>query len=218
MSIERAEQIYSSYSGVYDLLFDAILQPGRKRAIAAMEIQRGDSILEVGVGTGLSLPLYPEGCRVTGIDISLPMLNKAAEKVMKLGRSNVDLRRMSAERLKWPDATFDHVLLSYVISCVEKPEQVIAEVHRVCKPGGRVLFLNHFHSGNRLVAWGERQLTPLTKRLGFVLDLPFSVVTGSGLFKVERIDRVNLLGMWSLAICTPIFPAHLSTGTLRDSR
>src|SRR5678815_1088280 len=217
MSIERVEQIYSSYSGVYDLLFDAILQPGRKHAIAAMEIQRGDSILEVGVGTGLSLPLYPEGCHVTGIDISLPMLNKAAEKVMKLGRSNVDLRRMSAERLKWPDATFDHVLLSYVISCVEKPEQVIAEVHRVCKPGGRVLFLNHFHSGNRLVAWGERRLTPLTKRLGFVLDLPFKVVKDSGLFDVERIDRVNRLGMWSLAICTHISAARLPAGTLHGA-
>lgn len=204
MSIERAEEIYSSYSGVYDLLFDTILQPGRRRAIAAMAIERGDNILEVGVGTGLSLPLYPDGCHVTGIDISLPMLQKAADKIVKLGKANVDLKRMPAERLKWPDGTFDKVLLSYVISCVEEPVQVVAEVHRVCKPGGRVLFLNHFHSSNPIMAWGERRLTPLSKRLGFVLDLPLRVITDSGLFHIERIERVNLLGLWSLVICEPV--------------
>src|SRR5512143_133504 len=132
MTIERAEEIYSSYSGVYDLFFDTILHPGRKRAIAGMTIEPGDNILEVGVGTGLSLPLYPDNCHVTGIDISLPMLQRAAAKVVKHGKSNVELKRMSAERLKWADGTFDKVLLSYVISCVEKPSSVIAEVHRVC--------------------------------------------------------------------------------------
>ena len=204
MAIERAEQIYSSYSGVYDLLFDAILQPGRNRAIAAMSLEPGDDVLEVGVGTGLSLPLYPDHCQVTGIDISMPMLRKATGKVIRLGRSNVVLRRMSAERLKWPEASFDKVLLSYVISCVEQPGPVIREVHRVCKPGGRVLFLNHFHSGNRLVAWGERRLTPISKRLGFVLDMPISIIAGSGLFRIESVERVNLLGLWSLVICEPL--------------
>jgi phosphatidylethanolamine/phosphatidyl-N-methylethanolamine N-methyltransferase len=204
MTVERVERIYSSYSGVYDLLFDTILQPGRRRAIAAMSIEADDSILEVGVGTGLSLPLYPEGCRVTGIDISLPMLRRAARKLVALGKGNVDLKRMSAERLKYPEGTFDKVLLSYVISCVEKPEQVVREVHRVCKPGGLVLFLNHFHSRGRVLSWGEKRLTPLSRRLGFVLDLPQAVVTGSGLFEVERIDRVNLLGLWSLVICRRI--------------
>lgn len=202
MTVERAEQIYSSYSGVYDLLFDAILQPGRRRAVEAMAIEAGDNILEVGVGTGLSLPLYPEVCRVTGIDISLPMLQKAAEKVESLGMANVELKRMSAEHLKWPEGTFDKVLLCYVISCVERPEQIIKEVHRVCRPGGRVLFLNHFHSRNRLLRWGEKRLNPLSKRLGFVLDLPLNVVTESGLFEVNRIDRVNLFGLWSLVSCT----------------
>ncbi|HET6373890.1 MAG TPA: methyltransferase domain-containing protein [Candidatus Polarisedimenticolia bacterium] len=201
MAIERVEEIYSSYSGVYDLLFDAILSPGRRRAIQAMEIDGGDRILEVGVGTGLSLSYYPAGCHVTGIDISLPMLQKAAKKVGR-SRASVDLKRMSAEHLKWPDASFDKVLLSYVISCVERPEQVVREVHRVCRPGGRVLFLNHFHSSGRLHAWGERRLTPLTKRLGFVLDLPLTAVTGTGLFEIERIERVNLFGLWSLVSCT----------------
>ncbi len=153
------------------------------------------------MASGLSLPLYPDWCRVTGIDISLPMLRRAAERSVAMGRVNIELKRMSADHLKWPEATFDKVLLSYVISCVEKPAQVVSEVHRVCKPGGRVLFLNHFHSRNRLMAWGETRLTPLSRRLGFVLDLPLSVITQSGLFEVERIDRANLFGLWSLVTC-----------------
>jgi phosphatidylethanolamine/phosphatidyl-N-methylethanolamine N-methyltransferase len=201
MAVEHAERIYSSYSGVYDYLFDTILQPGRRRAVQALAIQEGDKILEVGVGTGLSLPLYPEGCRVTGIDISAPMLEKASERVDSLGIDHVDLRLMSAERLEWPDGAFDKVLLPYVISCVENPDRVIHEVHRVCRPGGHVFFLNHFQSPRRLVAWGERRLTPLSRRMGFVLDLPIATVTASGLFEVVGIERVNILGLWSLVDC-----------------
>lgn len=201
MAMERAEQIYSSYSGFYDLLFDTVLQPGRKKAVAAMAIEPGDNILEVGVGTGLSLPLYPEGCRVTGIDISHAMLRKAAERVVRMGRGDIDLKRMSAEHLKWPEATFDKVLLPYMISCVERPEQVVAEVHRVCKPGGRVFFLNHFHSRNRFMAWCERRLSPLSKRLGFVLDLPIEIITAGGLFEIERVERTNIFRLWSVVTC-----------------
>lgn len=201
MAVEHAERIYSSYSGVYDYLFDTILQPGRRRAIEALAIRNGDKILEVGVGTGLSLPLYPSGCRVTGIDISAPMLEKAAEKVEDLGLDHVDLQLMSADRLEWSDGTFDKVLLPYVITCVEHPDRVIREVHRVCRTGGRILFLGHFRSTRRPVAWMEKRLTPLTIRLGFVLDLPMETVIESGLFEIVAIERVNLLGLWSLVTC-----------------
>src|SRR5262245_44177098 len=163
-----------------------------------MAIESGDRVLEVGVGTGLSLPYYPARCHVTGIDISSPMLRKAAEKVEELGLGNVELVRMSADRLRWPDASFDKVLISYVISAVERPEQVVLEVQRVCRPGGRVLFLNHFRSRHSVSAWAERRLTPMTRRLGFVLDLPMSVVTGGGRLRIERVERVNMLGLWSL--------------------
>src|SRR5262245_44885799 len=99
MTLEQIERIYSSYSGVYDLLFDAILKPGRARAIEAMGIRPGHRVLEVGVGTGLSLPLYPAHCDITGIDISQPMLEKAREKVAAMplaSQARTELRRMSA--------------------------------------------------------------------------------------------------------------------------
>ena len=202
--MERVERIYSSYSGIYDFVFDAILQPGRRRAITALDIKPGDEILEVGVGTGLSLPLYPEACHLVGIDISDGMLARASRRAARMHRNNVELRRMSAHRIRYPEASFDRVLLSYVISAVEDPGQVIREVHRVCKPGGRVIFLNHFASRSRLLAACERRLTPITRRLGFRLDLPIETLTSSGLFRIESHERVNALGLWSLVRCSPL--------------
>jgi len=201
MALEHAERIYSSYSSVYDLFFDTILHPGRVRAVEVMDPRAGDEVLEVGVGTGLSLPLYPSHCHVTGIDISEGMLAKAQEKVSDQRLRHVDLRKMSAEALTFDTGTFDLALLSYVISCVSRPEAVLSEVARVVRPGGRVIFLNHFLSPNRLKAWCERRLTPLSRRLGFVLDLPLETVTGSGAYSLELIERVNLLGQWSLVSC-----------------
>ena len=201
MALERAGQIYSSYSSVYDLFFDTILQPGRVRAVEVMDIRPGEKVLEVGVGTGLSLPLYPSHCEVTGIDISDGMLAEAQEKVSEQRLRNVVLKKMSAEALEYEAAAFDKVLLSYVISCVSRPDAVIREVARVIRPGGRVIFLNHFRSPNRFKAWFEHHLTPLSRRLGFVLDLPLDKVTGSGEFRLELIERVNLLGLWSLVCC-----------------
>ena len=206
MALEGVERIYSSYSGVYDLFFDTILKPGRRRAIEVMGLSPGHRVLEVGVGTGLSLPMYPAGCRVTGIDISEAMLDRARDRIAALpaaARGSIELLRMSAESLKVDDGAFDRVLLSYVISCVERPDQVVREVHRVCAPGGRVLFLNHFASRRRPIAWAESRLSHLTRRLGFVLDLPLGVITRTGLFDVERVERVNVPGFWTLAVCTP---------------
>jgi phosphatidylethanolamine/phosphatidyl-N-methylethanolamine N-methyltransferase len=205
--MERVERIYSSYSGVYDLLFDALLHPGRRRAVDAMQLSPGDRVLEVGVGTGLSLPLYPAGSRVTAIDISRAMLRKAQARVDDPDagcRADVVLRQMSAERLQFPDAAFDRVLLSYVISCVDRPDQVVSEVRRVCAPGGRALFLGHFAGTRGLWPRVERALTPLSRRLGFALDTPLDVITRSGLFRVERVERVNVPRLWTLAVCTPV--------------
>lgn len=202
MSVQRAEQIYSSYSHVYDLIFDSIFEPGRRRSIEALSIEPEDRILEIGVGTGLSFPYYPRRCHVVGIDIASSMLRKARQKVLELGREDsITLERMSAEAIDYPDAAFDKVVLSHVISCVEHPRLVVQEVARVCRPGGRVVFLNHFKSRNRLVARGERHLTPLTRRLGFVLDIPMSMVTDSDAFTIENIERVNLMGVSSVVSC-----------------
>lgn len=194
----RVERVYAVLARVYDDFFDWALGPGRRRAVESLAIGPGDRVLEVGVGTGLSLPLYPEHCRVTGIDISEAMLDRAIARVQAIGRRGVSLRRMDARELAFPDASFDHVLAPYVISVVPEPERVLAEMRRVCRPGGTVLVVNHFHSEGVVLRFFERILTPVSQWVGFRMDLPLDVVRGFPGFELVRVERVNLFGMWRL--------------------
>jgi phosphatidylethanolamine/phosphatidyl-N-methylethanolamine N-methyltransferase len=194
----RVQRVYAVLSGVYDACFDWALGPGRRRAVASLPIRCGDRVLEVGVGTGLSLPWYPRGSQVTGIDISEPMLEQARERAEQLGRGDVDLRLMDAHHLGFADDSFDHVLAPYVISVVPDPRRVMAEIRRVCKPGGTVMVVNHFHGEGRLVRWAEKALTPASQWIGFRLDEPLDTVTAAPGLEVVRIERVNLFGLWTL--------------------
>src|SRR5262245_60257224 len=121
----RVERVYSVLARVYDGFFDWALGPGRRRAVEKLPIRAGDRVLEIGVGTGLSLPLYPEHAEVTGIDISGAMLDRAVCRLEALGRAGVFLRRMDARSLAFRDGRFDHVLAPYVISVVPEPERVM---------------------------------------------------------------------------------------------
>ena len=194
----RVRRVYELLAGVYDAGFDWALGPGRRRAVGLLPIAPGQRVLEVGVGTGLSLPYYPGGCHITGIDISAAMLEQAQERVEALGRLDVDLRLMDATALSYPDATFDHVLAPYVISVVPEPRRVMAEIARVCRPGGLVVVINRFRSDHRLLRAIERALTPATQWIGFRLDLPLEAVTETEGLILERLRRVNLFGRWHL--------------------
>ena len=195
----RVERVYSILARVYDGAFDWALGPGRRIAVSALPVKPGERVLEVGVGTGLSLPYYPSDCHVSGIDISEAMLERARERVDELGRADIDLRRMDASALSYPDETFDHVLAPYVISVVPEPERVMAEIRRVCKPGGTVMVVNHFHSATRgLLRWGESLLTPASQWIGFRLDEKLSSVTEAPGLDTVRIEKVNLFGLWRL--------------------
>lgn len=196
----RVEKVYSVLAAVYDAFFDWALGPGRRCAVACLPIQPGDRVLEVGVGTGLSLPLYPEQCRITGIDISEAMLDRAVARLEALGRRRVTLRRMDARTLSFPDASFDHVFAPYVVSVVPEPERVLAEMRRVCKPGGTIVVVNHFKSQGALLGFFERLLTPASQWIGFRLDLPIDVVRNAPGLELVRIERVNLFGLWRLLV------------------
>jgi phosphatidylethanolamine/phosphatidyl-N-methylethanolamine N-methyltransferase len=194
----RVERVYSVLASGYDAFFDWALGPGRRRAIASLPIRPGDRVLEVGVGTGLSLPFYPEECHVTGVDIAEPMLERARMRLDLLGRDGVDLRRMDARDLKFPDGCFDHVVAPYVISVVPEPERVMAEMARVCRPGGSVIVVNHFLSENPVLGFFERLLTPASRWIGFRMDLPVSEVVPTAGLELVRSKRVNLFGLWRL--------------------
>src|SRR6266511_1659344 len=155
--------VYEKLASVYDFTFGPTLHPGRVDAINRMNIQPGDRVLEVGGGTGINAGLYPRSCSVTGVDLSSSMLEKARDRIARKGVRNVRLLQMDAANLKFADDMFDIVYAPYVISVVPDPVAVAREMRRVCRPGGRIVILNHFRSKSRLGAWLERIIAPAAK-------------------------------------------------------
>lgn len=195
------ERVYGKLASVYDLTFGPALHPGRVQAIERMAVRPGDHVLEVGVGTGINADLYPSTCHVTGIDFSASMLEKARERVIKKGFRNVRLLQMDAADLKFDDNTFDIVYAPYLISVVPDPVRVASEMRRVCRPGGRIVFLNHFRSTNRILSRAERMISPLTIHIGFKADLDLQAfLAQAGLVPVS-IEKVNVPKIWSLVTC-----------------
>lgn len=199
MELEAIIKAYRRYARLYDLYFGPVFQPGRRAVIERMHCRPNDHVLEVGVGTGLSLPLYPETVRVTGIDISPEMLDRARERATRDGLSNrIALHVMDAERMNFPDDSFDKVVAMYVVSVVPHPERLVDEMRRVCKPGGDIFIVNHFHSPNPLIGGVETLLAPLSRLMGFHPDFCLKTfVRQTGLEVLEK-HPVNLFGYWNL--------------------
>ena len=193
--------VYENIAWFYDLTFGPALHPGRVDAIRRMAIRPGDRVLEVGVGTGINVSLYPSDCAVTGIDLSSSMLEKARDRVARKGVRNVRLLQMDAVNMKFADETFDIVYAPYVISVVPDPVAVTREMVRVCKSGGRIVILNHFRSRNALMAWIERMISPFTVHIGFKSDLDLPAFLAQAELKPVSIDKVNFPRIWSLVTC-----------------
>ena len=156
------EGVYEKLASVYDFTFGPALHAGRRQAIQRMGMRPGDRVLEVGVGTAINASLYPCDCSVTGIDLSASMLEKGRDRVARKGISNIRLLEMDAADIKFADGAFDIVYAAYVISVVPDPVAVAREMRRVCRPGGRIVFLNHFRSSNPLLASIERAIRSTT--------------------------------------------------------
>lgn len=201
MNAEKVQRVYAIYSGFYDLLFGKIFHEPRTQAVELLGLQPGHRVLEVGVGTGLSLSLYPPYCEVTGIDLSSQMLRKGQAKVVRYKLDHVRLHQMDATQMTFSADSFDAVLAAYVISTVPQPHQVISEMLRVCKPEGRIVFLNHFTNGNRLVSSIERTLSPLCKQIGFRTDLDIHSLLAGLPLRIQRIQKVKPLNYWALVQC-----------------
>ena len=193
--------VYEKLASVYDLAFGPTLQPGRVRALQQMDIQAGERVLEVGVGTGINLSLYPKTCRMTGIDFSSSMLEKARERVARGGLQQMRLLQMDAADLKFADDSFDIVYAPYLISVVPDPVRVAQEMRRVCRPGGRIIFLNHFLSPNLLVSRVERLISPFTIHIGFKADLDLPAFLAQSALEPISIEKVNVPRIWSLVTC-----------------
>jgi phosphatidylethanolamine/phosphatidyl-N-methylethanolamine N-methyltransferase len=195
------EGVYDKLAKVYDLTFGPALHPGRLQAIQRMNIQAGERILEVGVGTGINLSLYPSACSITGIDFSSSMLEKARERTARKELQNIRLLQMDAADLKFAESSFDIVYAPYLISVVPDPVQVAREMRRVCRPGGRIIFLNHFLSPNPLLSRTERLISPFTIHIGFRADVDLPAFLAQADLHPVSIEKVNIPRIWSLVTC-----------------
>jgi len=193
--------VYGKLASVYDLIFGPTLHPGRVQAIQRMGIRPGDRVLEVGVGTGINAALYPRDCAVTGIDLSESMLEKARDRVARKSVRNLRLLEMDAADLKFADGTFDIVYAPYLISVVPDPVAVAREMRRVCRVGGRIIFLNHFRSPNAALARVERVISPFTVHIGFKSDLDLPGFLAQAELRPVSIEKVNVPRIWSLVTC-----------------
>jgi phosphatidylethanolamine/phosphatidyl-N-methylethanolamine N-methyltransferase len=164
---DAVAKAYARWAPVYDLVFGAVFERGRKASVAAAE-RIGGRILEVGVGTGISLPEYRWTTRVVGVDLSMPMLRRAKARVREHGLSNVDgLAVMDAQNLGFEEASFDVVVAQYVITAVPDPEATLDEFARVLKPGGEIVLVNHIGAESGLRKLGEQAFAPVARRLGW---------------------------------------------------
>jgi phosphatidylethanolamine/phosphatidyl-N-methylethanolamine N-methyltransferase len=199
---EVGDVLYGTLSFAYDAIFGRILQPGRAAAVSAINEMPGAAILEVGVGTGLNATLYLAGQSVTGIDISEPMLQRARERVARERLRHLQLARMDARHLAFADASFDIVYAPYSLSAVPNPVEAAREMRRVCKPGGRILILNHFRSANRLLSGIERIAAPFTARVGFNASLDLNDTLADADLTPCSVVAVNVPPIWQLVSCT----------------
>ncbi|MFB9150062.1 class I SAM-dependent methyltransferase [Roseovarius ramblicola] len=176
MELDAVRNSYARWAPVYDATFGKITHAGRRAAVAHIDARGGD-VLEVGVGTGLSLAAYGRGLRVTGVDYSEDMLRKARARVSRLGLAHVAaLRQMDARDLDFPNDSFDTVAAMHVLSVVPEPDRVMAEIARVLRPGGQVVITNHFRHERGVWAGLARAAAPLERVLGWHSDFEIDTV------------------------------------------
>src|SRR5262249_62252984 len=175
--------------------------PGRTAAISNWPRAPADSVLGVGIGPGLNLPLYSPSCRLTGIDLSGEMLDKAVERVQNLAMPNVTLKVMDATSMDFGDNEFDKAVATYTISAVPDPVAGLREVRRLGKPGGRLVILNHFRSERRVTGWLEDMMAPVCTGLGWKSNLALKPLLEQVGLTPEVIHQVNMFNGWRLVKC-----------------
>jgi phosphatidylethanolamine/phosphatidyl-N-methylethanolamine N-methyltransferase len=196
MDANAVRVAYRRWAGIYDFGFGLISKVARKAAVSAVNAAPGANVLEVGVGTGLALPLYAAEKRVTGIDLSAEMLLEARQRAVDLGLRNIDaLLEMDAQKTSFSDGQFDIAVAMFVASVVPDARALVTELKRVVKPGGTILFVNHFAAERGPVWWVERAMAPASSLLGWHPDFHIG-----HMFAEADLKPADIKPMWPMGL------------------
>lgn len=202
MDLESVRRAYRRYAPVYDVVFGPWFRVGRQRTVRTVNQLGPANVLEVGVGTGASLPQYRKDIRITGIDVSQDMLQVARRLATSKGLGNIDgLHEMDAERLTFPDAHFDVVVAMYVMSVVPDPIKCLAEMRRVCKPGGTIIICNHFYAEQDHHKALVQLLAPMARWIGWRPDFRLDSLLHDAELVVISNQSVPPLGLFNVLQC-----------------
>ncbi|HXV80683.1 MAG TPA: class I SAM-dependent methyltransferase [Candidatus Binatia bacterium] len=195
-------RLYSNFAPLYDKVFGKIFYSRLERVIEDLEIPRGAKVLEVGAGTGTSFPAYPSHCEVTGIDLAPDMLARARRKILENGWLHLKVMEMNALDLEFPEDTFDYVMAFHVVTVVPDPVRMIEEAKRVCKPGGRIVIVNHFTSDFPLLGSLTRAMDPVTRWLGWRTDLKLKPFIETADLTVEKAYKLSRTSLYTVLLGT----------------
>ncbi|MBY0430580.1 MAG: class I SAM-dependent methyltransferase [Rhodospirillales bacterium] len=202
MDLKSVLRAYRRYAPIYDLMFGPVMKIGRLRTVEAVNRLGKARILEVGVGTGLSLPHYRKDMTVVGIDVSSEMLNVAHKRVAERKLTNIEsLREMDAEKLEFEDASFDVVVAMYVMSVVPNPARCLAEMQRVCKPSGTVMICNHFLAEDEPRGRIEKMMAPMGRWLGWRPDFAIDKLLDESALQVISNSPVPPFKLFNVVEC-----------------
>ena len=202
MQESSTKRIYDIHSLFYDATFGRLVRRRIARAIGHMNVAPTDLVLDLGIGTGVSLNYYPHQGKIIGIDLSSGMLREARKKVREQGRTNTMVFPADAMRLPFADDSFDHVFISHVISVVSDPYRLVQEAQRVAKPGARIVIVNHFQSTNRFIALVEKWLCPLCTKLGWRSDLALQDLVRRTGAEIDYRYKLESIDLWETVVMT----------------
>jgi len=190
---------YDRYANSYDSWFGLISRPARRAAVAAVNAAAGPRVLEVGVGTGLALPMYAPDKRITGIDLSRAMLLRARARATELGLAHVEeLLEMDAQATSFEQGSFDVAVAMFVASVVPDPFALVAELRRIVRPGGKILIVNHFAQDRGPMWWLERAMSPASRLLGWHPDIRMEHIFGPEERAAAKVTDMRPLGLFRL--------------------
>ena len=212
--------LYYEFSHLYDVFFGRVFYPRIVRVIRSLGIEPGARVLELGVGTGLSLEAYPQHCQVTGIDLAPEMLERAQDRVNRNGWRHVRLQQGDAQNLAFADDAFDYVMAVHVVSVVPDPQRMMAEAERVCRPGGLLTIINHFRSRQPSVARVQRGIDPVTRRLGWTTTLCLPALLDGSRLHVERQWKTSSRSLFTIVVArnAKALPASVTRGLARRAQ